>query len=71
VPCQIFYINLLMFFKRLFYNVLYEVNKVLQDNSVGIGTFTNKVHITFFHNLTSKLARSTLTSPRAIKKIKT
>ncbi len=46
-----------------FFDVVCKVKKYLQDVSSGIGGVKNKVHNKFSPNLTSKLVRSTLTSP--------
>jgi hypothetical protein len=39
-----------------------EVHKDSEDVSAGIGIFLNPIHKNFVKNLTSELARSTLTS---------
>jgi hypothetical protein len=53
----------------IFY-VMSEVQKDLKDVSAGIGIFLYPIHKNLVRNLTSKLARSTLTSASTIKVIK-
>ncbi len=56
--------NVKMDIKTSFVDVMSEVQKNSQDISAGIGQFfKNQTHKNFVRNLTSKLARSTLTSP--------
>jgi hypothetical protein len=50
--------------KTSFFDVMSEVQKDLEDVSAGIGQIKNNlIYKNFVRNLTSKLARSTLTSP--------
>jgi hypothetical protein len=50
--------------KTLFFDVMSEVQKDVEDVSAGIGQIKNNlINKNFVRNLTSKLARSTLTSP--------
>ncbi len=54
--------------KRSFSDVLSEVHKDSEDISAGIGFFyIRHIHKNYVRNLTSKLARSTLTSSSTIK----
>jgi hypothetical protein len=50
--------------KTSFFDVMSEVQKDLEDVSAGIGQIKNNlIYKNIVRNLTSKLARSTLTSP--------
>jgi hypothetical protein len=51
-----------MYINTSLFDILYEVQKDLQDVSAGIGIFY-PVHKNFVGNLTSKLARSTVDMP--------
>ncbi len=47
-----------------FFDVVSEVQKDLEDDSAGIGQIKNNLtYKNFVRNLTSKIARSILTSP--------
>jgi hypothetical protein len=54
--------------KTTFFDIISEVGKDLEDVSTGIGKFVkNLIYKNFVRNVTSKLARSTLTSPGRIR----
>ncbi len=56
-----------MYIKTSCFVIVYEVKKDLQDFSAEIGILKNQAHNIFSCNLTSKSARSTLTSPSTSK----
>ncbi len=50
--------------KTSFFDVMFKVQKDLEDVSAGMGQIRNNlIYKNIVRNLTSKLARSTLTSP--------
>ncbi len=54
--------------QNVIFDVMSEVQKNSEDVSAEIGiVIKNPVHLNFVGNLTSKLARSTLTSPGTVR----
>jgi hypothetical protein len=53
--------------QNIIFDVISEVQKDLEVVSAGIGICFNPINQNFFHNLTSKLVRPTLTSPSRIR----